>query len=432
VLDIEIPFAEVSATTERIYEQIRKNAQIPGFRAGKAPLDMIKKNYQAACREKVVDDLLQRSIMPVFKKQGIEPVAFPSVDNVNFDFDRPFSYKMTVEQHPTVKVKDYKGIKVTKEIHPVTEKNVNEAIDALRERNARLADSAATAATEKHLLLTDYTATCEGQEIKDLKAANQLIDLNVGQMMPGLKEGLLGMAKGSTKDISVAFPPDHPNKKLAGKNVIFNVTVKEIKEKILPELNDEFAKDMGLGALGELQAKVKESLEAEEARRQKHGIEKQLIDSLLESNKFEVPNSLIEDQLGRLMKNAEDYFKEHGLPETAYKKKIEEEKDKYKIEAERNVRLSYIFNAIIDEEKLAVTDADLAAENQKILSGNAGKEKEVEKYIKENSEKIKAIPIFGNKCQNQRRSKEVKLCFLYAKRYTLNAWRPYVLSTHNY
>jgi FKBP-type peptidyl-prolyl cis-trans isomerase (trigger factor) len=90
------------------------------------------------------------------------------------------------------------------------------------------------------------------------------------------------------------------------------------------------------------------------------------------------------------MKNAEDYFKEHGLPETAYKKKIEEEKDKYKIEAERNVRLSYIFNAIIDEEKLAVTDADLAAENQKILSGNAGKEKEVEKYIKENSEKIKS------------------------------------------
>ncbi len=390
ILDIEIPFTEVSATTERIYEQIRRSAQIPGFRAGKAPMDMIKKNYQAACREKVVEDLIQRSIVPAFKKQGIEPVAYPSVEDVKFEFDKAFSYKLTVEQHPTVKVKDYKGIKVTKDIEPVTDKKVSEAVETLRERNSRLADSTVAVAGEKNLLMADYTASCDGVEIKEMKADNQLIDLSVPQMMPGLKEGLLGMAKGDSKAITVPFPADHPNKKLAGKNVVFNVTVKEIKEKLLPELNDELAKDMGLTTLAELQTKVKESLETEENRRQKHTVEKQLIDSLLASNKFDVPNTLVEDQLGRIMENAAKYFKEHGLPEDAYTKKMEEEKDKYKVEAERNVRLSYIFNAIIEEEKLSVTEEDMAAEKQKMLTGNPGKEKEVEKYLKENEDKIKS------------------------------------------
>ena len=389
-LHVEIPAPEVTQETEKVYDEIQKNAQVPGFRTGKAPLDFVKKNYSVTAREKIIENLIQRSLLPVLQQQKIDPVAYPRIEKVNFEFDKPFSFDIYTERNPEVTVKDYKGIKIKKEIIPVTDAKVQESIVSLRERNSRLVESSAEIVAATHFLLVDYDALVDQKPVEDLGAKNQLIDLTAAQTLAGFKEGLVGAKKGETKEIKVKFPEAHPNKKLANKEVTFKVTINSIKEKQLPAADDEFAKDFGIGSLAELQQKIRETLEIEEKKRQEQSVEKQVIDHLLNANTFEVPESLIEEQMNYLLARAADYFRKQGLPQDAWQKNADQLRDKYKQEAERTVRLSYIFNTLASTEKIDITEEDLVKEHEKMKTTNPGREAEVDKYYTENKKKIEA------------------------------------------
>lgn len=389
-LSIEIPQSEVASTTEKIFKDIQRVAQVPGFRQGKAPLDLVKKNYSSAAREKVIESLIQQTAYPSLKSKGIEPIDSPRIEDLSFDFEKPFSYKLRAEKHPEFKVKDYKDIKIKKEVQEITDEKVKENIEVLRERNARLEESKSGVVTDKDFVLVDYDASLNGEPLSDMKAKNQLIDLSAPQALAGFKEGLVGAKKGDEKEITVKFPEDYPNKKLAGKDVVFKVKVQDVKQKVLPPLDDELAKDVGLENVAALEAKVKETLQAEEKRRQDREVEKQVMDHLVAANVFPVPESLVEDQLNHLLERMAEYYHRQGLPSSAWEKNLPQWREKYKEEAERNVRLSYILNAIGKDEKIEVTDEDLAKEQDEVKKANAGKEADVEKYFTEHTNDIKS------------------------------------------
>ena len=192
------------------------------------------------------------------------------------------------------------------------------------------------------------------------------------------------------KDIEIEYPKDYPNKTLAEKKVVFKTTVNEIKEKELPTLNDDFAKDMGLENLDELKKRIKESLEQEEIRRQNSEEEKQIVESLLDKNKFDVPETIVANQKQYLINRMKDYMKRQGVGEDFIAKQVESSDKKYTEEAEKNVRLSYILNGIYTQEKLEVSEEELLKDKQKMLDSNPSRKDDVEKYFKENKDSIMA------------------------------------------
>ncbi|MBN1621144.1 MAG: trigger factor [Endomicrobiales bacterium] len=388
ILNIEVPQPEVKVETEKVYQEIQRIARVSGFRQGKAPMEMIKKNYVDNAREKVLENLIQKSVFPALKSKGIEPIAIPSIQEVNFDFDKPLKFKVKTERSPEFKSKDYKGVKIVKEIRAITKEKIGESIDALREKNAKLVESKKDVVEPKSYVMVDYEGYKDSQEIKGLKAKNQLLDLSASQLIMGFKDGLLGAKKGEEKEIKVKFPKEHPDKKLADQDVIFKARIKEIKEKELPALDDELAKDFNIPSLKELESKVKESLEQEEKRRQEQDVRDKLIEHLLSANKFEVPDSLVEEQLKYMIERMSEYFKSQGMPESSWKENSKEWNEKYRKEAEQKVRIAYILSDIAKIEKIEVTEDDLKSELENMKKRNPDKESAVEKYFEKNKESI--------------------------------------------
>jgi len=412
LLNVEVPHPAVVKETDTVFDEIQKVAQIPGFRTGKAPHDMVKKTFIGKAREKVIENLIHKTAFEALSSQGISPIDVPLIDKVTFDFDKPFQYVLKAERHPEFKVKDYKGIKITRTINPVTDAKIKESLNLVRERNARLEPSASDTVAPSHVVTVDYECYSDGQSLNDLKTKNYVMDLSEQQIIPGLKEGLIGTKKGEIKEVPVTFPADYGAKHLAGKKVVFHVTVNEIKEKVLPMLDDEFAKDLGLENLSDLEKKLKETLESEEKKRQDQDVEKQIITHLLGANTFPVPQSLTEGQLTQMWERTVEYLKRRGMHQQNLEKEKEDWRKKYRSEAENNVRISYILGALATAEKLDITDAELSQEHDRMKAANPGHESDAEKYFEENkaaiSSTLKEEKIFAYLLNNAKVKEEIK------------------------
>jgi len=389
VMEIEIPKSETDTELENIYQSIQATAKVPGFRAGKVPMDLVKKEYTGIAREKLVENMIKKTVFSALEKENFSPIDMPSVKDINFEDGKNLKYVFEAECHPEITVKNYKGIDIKKEKLRVTDSNIDQNISIMLDRNAKLAVSEDGIVKKDSFVIVNYEGYYNGEEIKEIKANDYMLDIGAENTLAGFKE-LIGAKKGDTKDISIEYPSDYPNKTLAGKKVIFKTTVVEIKNKQLPELNDDFAKDMGLENLEDLKKKLKETLEQEEIKRQNAETERQIVEHLLNHNKFEVPSAMIAQQKEYLIKRMSEYMKNQGAPGDYVAKQIESNQEKYNDEAEKNVRLSYILNSIYTTEKLEVSEQDLEAEKQKMFDSNPTRKDEVEKYFKEHKNNISA------------------------------------------
>ena len=389
-MEVEIAPAQTDVELTNVYKSIQQTAKIAGFRVGKVPMDIIKNNYSDIAKEKLIENMIKKTVFSALEKENFAPIDMPVINNIDYDFGKPLKYTFKAECQPEVTVKDYKEIKVKKEKYKVTDKNIDNNINMLLDRNAKLVVSKDEVVKKDSFAIVSYEAFCDGKPLENIKAKDHMLDLGSDQTLKGFKEGLNGLKKGEMKDIEIEYPKDYPNKTLAEKKVVFKTTVNEIKEKELPILNDDFAKDMGLENLEELKKKIKESLEQEEVRRQKNEEEKQIVEYLLDKNKFDVPETIVANQKQYLINRMKDYMKRQGANDEFIAKQIESSNAKYLEEAEKNVRLSYILNGIYTQEKLEVSEEELLKDKQKMLDSNPERKDDVEKYFKENKENILA------------------------------------------
>ena len=387
-LKVEISKAIVDKETEKVFNQIQSQASVPGFRKGKAPMGTIKTTYADNAKQQVLENLIKEYVFAALDAQKINPVSFPDVKDVDFDLDKGLNFSITAETHPEVELKKYKGLKINKEVKEITEDTVTKTINGLKERNSTLKESAEDTVKDGLFVLVDSKGFIDGKEDKAMEGTNQMVDTSAAQILDGFKDGLMGMKKGEEKDITVKFPKDYYKKEYAEKEAVIKVTVKEIKEKISPEVNDEFAKDFGADSLDDLKAKIKDSLTQEEENRQKQDIERQIVDALHGENEFEVPSSLVGQQHKYIMERSHKYFQSQGMPEDVIESNKKKFEEKYKKEAEKNVRISYILNKIAEVEKLDPSEEELQADLKKMKESNPGKEKEIEDYFAKNKEKI--------------------------------------------
>ncbi|HEX4047637.1 MAG TPA: trigger factor [Elusimicrobiota bacterium] len=349
-LSIEIPPQEVTDMTQTSLVRLQNRARIPGFRAGKAPLDVVKQHFTGHAREEALDALIRKHVPAAIEELKLRVVETPSVEDVKWKDGEPLGLQVRVEVAPTPTAKDYAKIAVTRKAAAADAKALEKRLEDLRESHARLEAAKDETVGPKHFAVIDYAATRDGKPLPNAKGTSELVDMSAEQSVEGLTAGLLGMKRGESKNIVV---------KLGGKDAQLSVTVTEIKEKLLPAVDAEFAKDLGFEALDELKAKLKEVLDREAKNESEADSVRQIEEALVKSNPFALPPTLVERQLEGMMERMKRQLA--GSAQVS-DKVLADLREKLKPKAEDEVRLAFVMTAIAEKEKIEATDADLAAE----------------------------------------------------------------------
>ncbi|HXT02106.1 MAG TPA: trigger factor [Elusimicrobiota bacterium] len=349
-LSVEIPAEEVTNQTQTSLVRLQNRARIPGFRAGKAPLDVVKQHFTGHAKEEALDALIRKHVPAALEELKLRVVETPSVEDVKWKDGEPLTIQVRVEIAPTATAKDYTKIAVARKPVAADAKALDKRLEDLRESHARLEAAKDEKVGAKHFAVIDYAASRDGKPLPNAKGAGELVDMSAEQSVEGLTAGLLGMKRGESKDITV---------KLGGQDAKLAVTVTEIKEKILPAVDAEFAKDLGFETLDELKAKLKEVLDRETKNESEADAVRQIEESLVKSNQFPLPPSLVERQLEGMMERMQRQLA--GSAQVS-EKVLADLKDKMKPKAEDEVRLAFVLSAIAEKEKIDASEADLNAE----------------------------------------------------------------------
>jgi trigger factor len=373
VISVEVASSIVKAKIEEAFENVRSRVKWPGFRPGKAPLDQIKANYKDAAYEKAQEILLQHGVSEALKLKKITAVQPPVIQKIQFDPVKPFQFEFEVEVAPEFKISNYKGLKLTKNTPVVADKDIQKTIDELAQMNSQLVEAQDQEVKNHHHAVINYEGFVDGKEIPGAKAENFLMDLSANQAIQGLADGLVGAKIGEEKSISVKFPEDSPSKDLAGREGSFKVKVVALKEKKLPTIDDEFAKDLGIENLETLKSRVKENLVKEHAAEE--DLRKQIVDQLVEANSFPVPPTILKQQVEYLIENQKQRLRQQGVPEADMEKVLERIRPDAHKAAEKEIRVAYIFSSIAQAEKIEVTEEDVDSKVQEILQSTSPQER---------------------------------------------------------
>jgi trigger factor len=371
-ISIEVPVERVNAEIEKAYAGIQKKASLAGFRKGKAPLPMIKKMYRSAMQDEVMRRLYEQTLFPTLEEHKIEPVDSPMIDDIALvEEGTPFKYSALIEIMPKILLGEYKGLQVKKELYVADEKAVDGEIERMRENMAQLVPVEEGTVENSMALTVDFTFAIPEHPEETTSGQDATVEVGTGRLLPGLEEGLIGMSLGETRDITVTMPEDNPNKDVVGKQGIFTVTLKEMKKKELPELNDDFAQQFGdFETIAEMRVKLAEMREQHELDRIKTDLKTRVIDALIEKNPLEVPDSMVRRQVEFMLENLKNRLKGQnmtlemmGLDENGFK-------ERFWGEATQKVKGGLLVMALVEQENIAVEESDFEARYAQIAAGN--------------------------------------------------------------
>ena len=364
-LDIEVPTEEASREFEKVLDDYASRAKLDGFRRGKAPRDMVKRLFSEEIREAVIESLAPRVLRESLRAENINPVSTPVIQDVRFKNGEPFRFKAVVEVIPEFDVPPYKKLKVEKPEVKVEEADVDRYIEELRQKSAEYAP-----VEDRGVRDGDYTLIeWKGKDLKTkrfLPTEKILVLAGHPDNEQNLNESLIGLKPQETRRFTVAYPPDHRQKKLAGREIEYEIKIISIKEKRVPELADEWAKDLGeFDSLVGLRAKVRGELEKakEETARRERGEE--AIRALAEQVTLDLPESLVASETQSILRSWAESLK-GGLAAP----QIEELKLRAKEQAARNIKRSLILQKIADRERLSVSDEDVEEEIKEMAKRN--------------------------------------------------------------
>jgi trigger factor len=357
-VSIEIPEDQVTQEVESFYKDLGKKAKIKGFRPGKVPRDILERYFKDYIKAEVIQKLIQDTYPQALSEANLQPVSPPVVDPGEFENGKPFQYSAVIEVKPDIKLEGYTGLKIEGKKEEVKDEEVGERLKALQNLHANLkAISEARPIQAGDYVIIDYEASMDGKPLEGGKAIDFTVEVGSGQFIPALEEKLIGLKPEEEKEIEISFPEDYGYKKWAGKTISFHVKIKEIKEKILPPLDDEFAKDLGdYASFEELKAKLKGEIEKEKELGLERQLKDQVVDQLLEANPFEVPESLVEEQAKAMISDTKLRLAAQGVVLKNLGVSEEKLQEDYKVMAQKQVRTFLILEKIAGQEGIAVTD----------------------------------------------------------------------------
>ena len=357
----EIPREVVSQEVDSSYRTLNRNVKVKGFRPGKVPRSILERYYKAQVESEVISKLIEDSFGKAVEEHHLTPVAAPNVVDRAFEPGKDFTYSVTVEVKPEFGVEGYRGLEVEKPAVLVKEEEVEARLKGLQEAHAQLKPvEADRPVQEKDLAVVDFEGSLGGKPLEGWKVKDQLVEVGSRSLVGGLDQQLVGLPLRQERDLVVALPDDYPRKELAGKEINVRVQVKEIKEKILPVLDDEFSKEAGdFQNLQELKDRLRKNLEEQKQAQAAQAAKEKLLDLLREKHPFAIPQSMIERQVENIMARTELQFARQGIKLDSANVDSQKLRESVRPSAEKEVRGSLILEKVAEAEKIAVSDAEL-------------------------------------------------------------------------
>lgn len=361
-LNIEVPAAEVQAAFEKAFQGIQKHVTIKGFRKGKAPMNMVKSLYADRVQQDVIQDIVQSKYVDALKEHSLDPISYPTIEFDPVEEAKDFSFTAEFEVRPEVKLKKIERLTVKKEKLDLSDKAVNDTLEDIRKSRAEAAPVLEDRPAQSGDVATiDFKGFVDGNELENGAAEGHEIELGSNTFIPGFEEGLVGMKIGAEKTIQLSFPEGYHVSTLAGKPVEFKVTLKGLKKKVLPELNDEFAKNLGpmYQNLEDLKKAIREDFEKRESKRVNDDLKNRLMRVLVDHNPVEVPKALKEDQKKALVEDFKKRMQQQGMNEDQF----EEYKGKWATDFEQTasymIQSSFLIDKIAAEQDLRASATDV-------------------------------------------------------------------------
>ena len=368
-MEIRVPAEKFDEGLAKAYKKEAKRFTLPGFRKGKAPRKLIEKAYgEGVFYEGAIDEVYYPACIAALQENGLAPVDAPQIDEVleiGEGKELVFTVVFPVAPEVTVTPEQYKGIEIERQEYTVTDEQVDSAIAREREQQARFV-TVERPIENGDKILFDYSGSVDGVKFEGGTAENTTLDIGSGMFIPGFEEQLIGASAGEDRSITVTFPEQYQAENLAGKEAVFACKIKEVKQKELPELDDEFAKDNDFDTFEEYKASVRAKLEEQAARRARNAQENAAVTAVANGMEFEIPAAMIEHQIDHMLQDLEQQMSYSGMRLEQYLKAVGMEmktlRDNYRPSAALRVKGDLILAAIVKAEGIVGTDEEVEAE----------------------------------------------------------------------
>jgi trigger factor len=351
---------------DKAYRALQRTARIPGFRPGKVPLSVIRKRFGDAVREDVGNALLKETFPRALEEHALRAIGPPALEEIDLQEGSPFTYMAQVDMLPEVALGEVTGIQLTRRDVVVPDEMIDSTLERMRQENAqiRTVEDANAALAQGQIGVIDFQGRIAGEPFDGGRGERYPVELGAGLLFRDFEAGIAGMTRGETREITVTFPDDY-REEYAGKQADFTVTLHEIQEKVLPEVDDEFAKDLDFADLAALQAEIHVKLTERIAASQRRAHHQEIADRLLEIHSLEVPPTLFEGQLDLMVRNRLVGLVQQGVPIEEAEQQRATLREELRPDARKRAQLTLILDKIAEVNGLQVEDAAVEARLKK-------------------------------------------------------------------
>lgn len=385
---VEVPVERVKQAFEAAFQKVQKKAKMKGFRQGKVPQKLMEQHYAQEIHQEALEKLIDLSYPEAVEKEAVLPISQPKVDIGSFGADKNFEYSATFEVRPDVTLQKYVGIDLSHPSISVSQEEVNAHIVQLQERFTQLEPVSDTEAAISNgmVVVIDFEGRVGGESVEGNKATDYEVEIGAQRLLPDFEKCLIGLKMGQQKEVSFSYPEDYFKEEFRSKEAVYSITVKGLKRKNIPELNDDFAKDCGnYQSLAELKSSIEKDITAHKEQMVKQYLSEQAVEKLVEGHLFDVPDSMVHQELASMYDYSKRRMKEQSGDKTINPEKFIE---KYKDVAANRVRGYLILDAIAQGEGLEVRDTDLEAGLTRMATQMGRPLDEVKKYYGGNNQAI--------------------------------------------
>ena len=359
---VEIPYEVFETAADKELDTLLPKAKIHGFRPGKAPREIARKQFSHQIKSQAIEKVINEAVQDALTSNNIVPISQAHISDVVFEENKPISFTARVDVFPKVELNKYKDFNFKKVTVEISDADIEDALITLQERDMTYEPVENRDTVQKgDVAVIDFEGKKDGVAFDGGTAKGFSLNIGSGQFIPGFEDGVVGMKKGETKDLNLTFPKEYNSAELAGKDVVFTVTVHEIKEKVKPEINDDFARDIDPNSKGldDLKGKLKKGLQTEADKATQLEAFGQILEQIVKENPFEVPYSFVKEQSDRLAFNAMNQFYQMGLNPEQVGISFEMMAQRYLAQAEEQVKQAIVINEVAKLEKIAVEDEDV-------------------------------------------------------------------------
>jgi len=369
-IEVTVAADRVRRAYDRAYRALGKQARVKGFRPGKVPRRVLERMYGASLAEEIERELVNESLAPAVEQAGVEPVATPTVEATPPRPDGDFHYVARVEVRPPVALPELEGLPGKRPAVLVGDDEIERELQNLRERQAPIVEEPeGTAAEEGHILSVDFVGRIDGQPFEGGSGRDVEIELGTGRFVPGFEEQLVGAQAGEDREVRVRFPQDYGNAELAGRDAVFQAHVAAVKRRKLPDLDDEFAKDLGeFDTLDALRDRIHADLQDQRREQAEGALRRSLVEALLERAPVDVPPGAADAQLEQRLRGAAQQL-QGAVPEDALRAQLERWREEWRPAAQREVAERWLLEAVAEQAGVEVEDAEVSERLERLAAG---------------------------------------------------------------